>query len=145
MQIRSINSNPVRAAAAFLALSLTLTAAYAQMEPMAPMTPPATKPGASALAAKPLKSTARSNAELEQEIKSLRAQVQQLQQAHGMITDKQPGAVTQNRDEAIPPATAPMKQDCMGKGCTEKGDDAMGMPPPNGADSQPMPGAMPHM
>lgn len=149
MQTRSMKTAPARMAAAVLALSLAMTAAYAEMEPMAPMTPPAAKPSAPAPPAKAPKAAARSNAELEQEIKSLRAQVQQLQQAHGMAPDKQPGKGMPNMPKdgaAKPPADPPMK-DCMGMGCMEKDDDAMPMPmpPPDGTDPKPMPGAMPHM
>lgn len=148
MQTRSMQAAPSRAAAAVLALSLVITAAYAEMEPMAPMTPPAAKSGTTAPAAKPPSTTARSNAQLEEEIRTLRAQVQELQQAHGMAMDKPPGKAMPNMPKggaAKPPAAPPMKDGCMGMGCMEKDDDAMGMPPPDAADPQPMPGAMPHM
>lgn len=148
MKTRLMKTAPACMTAAVLALSLSMTAAYAEMEPMAPMTPPAAKPSTPAPAAKAPKTAARSNAQLEQEIQSLRAQVQQLQQVHGMAMDKQPGKSMPNMPKdgsAKPPAAPPMKKDCMGMGCMDEDDDAMGMPPPDGADPQPMPGAMPHM
>ena len=138
MKIRPTKRTSAPIAAAFLALSLAMTAAYAEM---APMTPPAAKSSPSAPAAKPPKTTPRSNAQLQQEIDSLRAQVQQLQQAHGMDMSKQPGKGMPMPDSggAMPPAEAPMKKDCMGMGCMEKGDDAMGMPPAEGSEPQPKP------
>jgi hypothetical protein len=151
MKIRLMKAAPACVGAAVLALSLSMTATYAEMEPMAPMNPPAAKPGSPAPTTKAPRATARSNAQLEEEIKSLREQVKQLQQAHGMAPDKQPDQGMPNMPNmpknggTKPPAAPPMKKGCMGMGCMEKDDDAMGMPPPDGADPQPMPDAMPHM
>ncbi len=135
MRIHSMQTILSQVAAAALAFGVVVTTAHAQMEPMAPMPPPAASPGTPAPAAKSPKApkvTARTNAQLEQEIKSLRAQVRELQRLHGMAMDQ-------------PPAAPPMKKNCMGMGCMEKDDDAMGMPPPDGTDPKPMPDAMPHM
>lgn len=148
MHIRSMQTTLVPMAAAAFAFGVFVTTAHAEMGPMAPMTPPAASPAPSAPAAKPAKATARTNAQLEQDIKSLRAQVQELQRAHGMAVDKQPGKGMSNMPKdgsAMPPAAPPMKDKCMGMGCMQMEDDAMGMPPPDGAAPQPMPGAMPHM
>lgn len=88
-------------------------------------------------------------AQMQQEIEALRAQVQQLQQAHDMPMDKgmgmgmKPGMGMKKMPpkKPMPPAAAPMKKGCMGMGCMEKGDDAMEMPmpPADGADPTPMP------
>ncbi|MDB5972169.1 MAG: hypothetical protein JWQ90_4619 [Hydrocarboniphaga sp.] len=141
MQTRLMKTAPARLAAAVLVLGVATTAAYADMEPMAPMTPPAATTSTPAPAAKAPTTTPRSNAQLEQEIKSLRAQVQQLQQAQGMPMSKPPGKGMSNMPKdggATPPADPPMKKGCMGMGCMEKGDDAMKMPPP-AVDPKPMP------
>ena len=147
MPVHSIRKTLSWMAAIGLAFGVVVTTAHAQMKPMAPMTPPAASPATAAPAAKAPKDAARSNAQLEQEIKALRAQVQELQQAHGMSMDKQPGTSMPNKREgsAVPPVDPPMKKGRMGMGRMEKDDDAMGMPPPDGADSQPMPPAKPHM
>lgn len=151
MKTQLMKAAPACVGAAVVALSLSLIPTYAEMEPMAPMTPPAAKPSSPAPTAKAPRAATRSNAQLEEEIKSLREQVQQLQQAHGTAPDKQSGQTMPNMPNmpknggTKPPAAPPMKKDCMGMGCMENGDDAMGMPPPDGADPQPMPDAMPHM
>jgi hypothetical protein len=118
------------------------------MEPMAPMNPPAAKPSTPAPTAKSPLAATRSNAQLEEEVRTLREQVKQLQQAHGMAPGKQPDQGMPNMPKnggTKPPAAPPMKKACMWMGCMEKDADAMGMPPPDGADPQPMPDAMPHM
>jgi len=122
------------------AMVLSLSAFGASAQGMSGMPGMASDPKTGAA---PNQAVMPTHAQMQQEIDALRAQVQQLQQAHNMPMNKamKPGMGMKNMPgkKGKPPAAAPMKPGGM------MDDDAMEMPmpPADGADPAPMP--MPDM
>lgn len=144
MQTSSLTDqrHPTLIVATALAIGLLMPAAYAQTGGHAP----------AATQVAPAQAGTPSNAELQNEIQSLREQVQQLQKAQNNATStkhpapagsgKKPQAgMAQPDQKAMPPAGGMgMMDDDM-----DENDDAMEMPPADPAKPAPMSGGMGHM